>query len=169
MKKVNKRKSLRINGYDYSQPGKYFVTICTQNRLEILSQIYTEKRGTNNEEVLIKLYKFGKIVKEEIDHINNKYNNINIEKYVIMPNHIHLIIEIKEKTIITLNHLIMQFKSITTNRYIKEIKNKFEKKIWQRNYYEHIIRNEKEYLEIYEYIENNPLKWKEDIYNSKKI
>ena len=53
----------------------------------------------------------------------------------------------------------MEIKSITTNRYIKEIKRKFQKRIWQRNYYEHIIRNEKEYLKIYEYIDNNPLKW----------
>ena len=86
-----------------------------------------------------------------------------------MPNHIHLIIEIRAGTrpAPTINYLIMEIKSITTNRYIKEIKRKFQKRIWQRNYYEHIIRNEKEYLKIYEYIDNNPLKWEEDKYNRK--
>ena len=170
MKKINCRKTLRIKNYDYSQAGKYFITICTENRLEILSRIdINERRGRSCACPKIELYNYGKIIDEEIQKINKKYENIEIEKYVIMPNHIHLIIEIRAGTrpAPTINYLIMEIKSITTNRYIKEIKRKFQKRIWQRNYYEHIIRNEKEYLKIYEYIDNNPLKWEEDKYNRK--
>lgn len=167
------RRSIRIKEYDYSKEGMYFITICTQDRKKILSQIdivnedkINNCRGRSCACPEIKMYLFGKIVEEQILNINDMYSNIMVDKYVIMPNHIHMIIDIRAGTrpAPTLNDIIRDFKSITTLKYIKHIKKKFDKRIWQRNYYEHIIRNEKEYWQICEYIENNPLKWKFDQY-----
>ena len=109
----------------------------------------------------IELYKEGKIVKKHIENINNQ-KNIGIIQYIIMPNHIHFILEINtegspKSATPTVPKIINSFKSLVT----KEIGNT----IWQRNYYEHIIRNEKELIKIYEYIEYNHYKWDNDIYN----
>ena len=89
-----------------------------------------------------------------------------------MPNHVHFILQIIERVDTrptpTISDIICSFKSRTTNDIIKMVKqgkiNYFDAKIWQRNYYEHVIRNEKEYYKILEYIQNNPLKWEEDKY-----
>ena len=158
-----KRRSIRIKGYDYSKEGLYFITICTQNRRNILSKIKNEKcRGKapslpNN--TLI-----GNVIEKTIKYINAKYYNIDIEKYIIMPNHIHIIINIKGKDgALPLQDIIRIFKTYTTMKYYK-IYNVKEVKLWQRNYYEHVIRNEKEYWQICEYIENNPLNWNKDVY-----
>ena len=103
---------------------------------------------------------YGKIAEEEINNLKNRYKNISIDNYIIMPNHIHLIIKIKEKTNINVGDIICTYKSITTKRCNK--KNKIKgKQIWQRNYYEHVIRNEKEYYKILEYMNNNPIRWLE--------
>lgn len=115
----------------------------------------------------INLYKYGNVVKKYINSINNTYKDLNICNYVIMPNHIHFIVEIIEEDIsgssrtptptnAKIPFIISTFKRLTN----KESKIK----LWQRNYYEHIIRNEKEYLRILEYIEYNPLRWNKDIY-----
>lgn len=115
----------------------------------------------------INLYKYGDIVQKYINSINNTYQDLNICNYVIMPNHIHFIVEIIEEDIngssgtptptnAKIPFIISTFKRLTN----KESKIK----LWQRNYYEHIIRNEKEYLRTLEYIEYNPLRWNKDIY-----
>ena len=91
---------------------------------------------------------------------------ISLHSYVVMPNHFHAILEIKAKTEDKLGDMIGAFKSITTNRYmlgVRESKWKpFTKRLWQRNYYEHIIRNAASYRQLSEYIENNPVKWTDD-------
>lgn len=165
---IHKRKSIRLKEYDYSQEGYYFITICTQGRRKMLSEIKNENcRNGFYARPKITLYKFGKIIKDEIEKINEKYENIKINEYIIMPNHIHMIIEIRAGTrpAPTLNDIIRNFKSMTTLRYIKNIKKNFEKRVWQRNYYEHIIRNEKELYATIEYIKYNPINWDNDPLN----
>lgn len=120
-----------------------------------------------NDNPTIILYKIGKIVEKYINSINNIYKDLKICKYIIMPNHIHFIIEIIEKDISgspkdttptnqKIPFIISTFKRLT-NREVKL-------NLWQRNYYEHVIRNEKEYYGILEYIEYNPYNWKKDKY-----
>ena len=101
----------------------------------------------------------GKVVNENISILNDVYETVRVDKYVIMPNHIHLIIVIQSGR--------TQF-APTISRIIKQFKGKITKQvgfcIWQKSFYDHIIRDEKDYLRIWEYIENNPVKWAEDKY-----
>ena len=151
-----KRKKIRLKEYDYSTNGVYFITICTYKRKNILSQI------TSNG--ICELNIFGDIAVKYIENINEKYPNVFVDNYTIMPNHIHLLISINkygtEDPSPTIPHIISWFKYKLTSA-INEEKGKLEK-IFQRSYYDHVVRNENDYLEIYEYIINNPLKWKED-------
>lgn len=115
------------------------------------------------------------IIHKWLKETENKFENIKIDKYVIMPNHLHLIVFISERHIHTERHIgrslpgaIQFFKTMTTNEYIKGVKNNilpsFDKKLWQKSFYDHIIRDENDYLRILEYIENNPAKWEEDCF-----
>ena len=119
----------------------------------------------------IELTYAGKIIQDLYINLEKEFRNIKLHNYIIMPNHIHGIIEIKRADTgpaPTIGDIICSFKTRTTGYIIKEIKagkmEIFEKRFWQRNYYEHVIRNEKEYWKIYEYIENNPLNWNQDEY-----
>ena len=163
---VHHRKNIRIKDYDYSTENLYFVTICTQNRKEILGKIVGDISYPK-----MQLTEFGKFVEITYHKTINNYK-MKTHNYVIMPNHIHAIIEIRERAgtrpAPTICDVIRDIKSITTLEYIKAVKENrasaFNKRIWQRNYYEHIIRNEKEYLKTCEYIQNNILNWKYDEY-----
>ena len=182
-KKKCKRRSIRIKEYDYSQKGMYFITICTQNRRNILSTITVEA----DDHVRPELTPIGKIVENEIINTNKIRENVKINQYIIMPNHIHMIIEIYAVGAHCMRPLLfcfllgacnapLQQYNNGLNHVIKGLKGAVTKKakekcgylgrIWQRNYYEHIIRNEKEYWQIYKYIETNPIKWKYDPYYS---
>ena len=125
----------------------YFITICVKDRLEMLGEII----GDN-----IKLTKEGNIVKQNINKIEQIYKNTIIDEYVIMPNHIHILLLINYKSSVTISKIIKHFKTNIT----REI----EYSIWQKSFYEHIIRNEKEYLKIKEYIKNNVINWRKDKY-----
>lgn len=152
-----KRKPNRLKGFDYSTNGAYFVTICTKDRKCILSKIVGEGLCALPQN---KLTPIGIEVEKSIKYINNNYNNILIDKYIIMPNHIHLIVVLNSKSggrgNPPLQNVIGQFKSFTTKQYGKQL--------WQRSYHDHIIRDEKDYLNICEYINSNALKWKDDKY-----
>lgn len=154
-----KRKPTRLIGYDYSTPGAYFITICTQDRKELLSEIIVGDDAyivpQNN------LSKIGLICDKYISNINNKYENVTVDKYVIMPNHIHLIIFL---------HGTMRASSPTKNieTIIRSFKTMVTKEIgtsiWQRSYHDHIIRGEKDYRKIWKYIDTNPIKWESDCF-----
>ena len=150
--KVPQRKQIRLKEYDYSKKGYYFITICTKNREEILSKIVN---GSVKTDPYIILTKEGKIIEKELLNIENHLNNIKIDKYIIMPNHIHVIIKVVgaglDQPGIKISNLIGLYKGGVTR--------KLSKSIWQRNYYEYIIRNEKEYYKIIEYMKYNPIKW----------
>lgn len=153
--KYPERKNLRLKNYDYSEHGVYFITICIKDMKKILSEILYDINIVKGAKV--KLTEKGKIVENAIIYIE-KNKGIYVENYVIMPNHIHLLLfidgcENKKESIISILH---NFKSYTTHL--------FKESIWQRSYYDHIVRNEKEYKKIYDYIDNNPNKWKTDKY-----
>lgn len=141
------RKRIRLQYYDYSEENMYFITICIKDRLEILGKIIEEN---------IKLTKEGNIVKENINRIQKIYKNVIIDEYVIMPNHIHILLLINYKSNATISKIIKHFKTNIT----REI----EYSIWQKSFYEHVIRNEREYLQIKEYIKNNVINWRKDKY-----
>ena len=168
MQELPKRKQIRLRDYDYSQNGYYFVTICTQNRKCVLCEIVG---GGFHAAPNVELKHIGNEIQNTIQYINDNYNCVKIDNYVIMPNHIHLIIVLQNKEMgghgnpqmgghgnPPLQNVVGQLKSFTTKKY--------DNTLWQRGYYEHIIRNEQEYQKIYEYIENNPLKWADDKYYS---
>lgn len=146
--KLPTRKRLRIIEYDYSKEGMYFITICIKNRLELLGEI----KNIN----YMELTQEGIIVKESIKQIEKRYINVEIDEYVIMPNHIHMIVAVKNKTKVTISRMIKQYKGYVSNKVVYAI--------WQKSFYEHIIRNEKEYIKIKDYIKNNIRNWKEDRY-----
>jgi len=188
MAKLPRQKPLRLKKYNYSQPGWYFVTICTQNRKNMFGEIKNGQMVLNNIGLLVKKY-WNKLI--------DKFN-IELDKYIIMPNHIHGIIVINNNNNgrthgsapttgttssvgvdpcvdphPSLGKIIQWFKTMTTNQYIKNVKNNnwkpFNKRLWQRNYYEHIIRNKTELNKIREYVRLNAETWEKDRNNMEKI
>ena len=146
------RKPNRLKNYDYSSQGAYFITICTLDRKCILSHIVG---GDALIAPQTNLTHCGEIARKYIESMPG------IDKYVIMPNHIHLLIAIDgpmkaSAPTISVPNLIRSFKVLVS----KEI----GQSIWQRSYHDHIIRDEEDYLNHLRYIENNPIKWSEDNY-----
>ncbi len=152
-----KRKRTRLKEYNYSSPGAYFVTICVKNRKGLLSEIIVGEglcALPQNRLTLI-----GKETEKCINFINDNYANVKIDKYVIMPNHIHLIVILDDaggRGSPPLHTVIGRLKSYTTNKYGNTL--------WQRSYHDHIIRDEEEYLKIWEYIDTNAIKWENDCF-----
>lgn len=150
---LKRRKTIRIPGYDYRTPGAYFVTICTKDR----KKIFWSSDNYKCEEYLTEI---GKIVNNEIKKISTIYETIVIDKYCIMPNHIHMIIFIYSQEEIE--------KSPSISQIVKQFKGSITKqvgfKVWDKSFHDHIIRDEKGYNKIWEYIELNPLKWSIDCY-----
>jgi len=177
-----KRKIIRLKDFDYSQNAYYFITICTENRKHIFGEIINGEMALNHA---------GEMVEKAFLKLENEFPNMKLDKYVFMPNHFHVIIAIvgadsisarngtklaKERADMesapTIGNIIQSFKRHTTIEYIKGVKSRiyppFKNRIWQRGYYDHIIRNKQDYKEIYEYIQNNPLKWELDKYYNKE-
>lgn len=163
-----KRKPTRLKDYDYSKNGYYFITICTHNRKNILSNI-----NVGEVSPLPQLTPQGTIVNEYILSINEKYPSVKIDKYIIMPNHIHIIICIdnngrgnpngRENPSPTVSNVIGWLKYNATKQ-ISETSDTKDNIVFQRSFHDHIIRDENDYIRICEYIENNPLKWAEDCF-----
>lgn len=157
------RKRNRLNGYNYSRNGYYFITICTKDRQLLLCDI-----NNNN----VHLSDYGNIVNKYILSSNSAYTYLHIDNYVIMPNHIHFIINIEEnidyKKEMThqLNNNLTNVPSTVISKFVSTFKHLTIKEsgvnFWQRNYHDHIIRNEDEYIKIDNYINYNPNKWESD-------
>jgi putative transposase len=157
------RRSIRLKGYDYSQAGAYFITICVQHRQNRLGEI--------RDGVMIPS-PAGVMVAECWYALPQRFPNIELDVFTLMPNHLHgnlLILETglnAAQNPIVLGDIVGAFKSITTNQYIEGVKQKgwprFDKRLWQRDYYEHIIRNERSLNTIRAYIVNNPAHWQAD-------
>ena len=151
-----KRKPTRLKGYDYSQPGAYFITICTHNKEYVLSKIVGEGFHPLPQNTLTSIVKE---IKKSIQYINDNYIGVSINKYVIMPNHIHLIVLLDNSGghgNPPLQNIIGQLKSYTTNKYGHQL--------WQRSFHDHIIRDRYDYDKIWEYIDTNILKWELDCF-----
>lgn len=146
------RKKMRWKNFDYSNAGSYFITICTINKNKLLSNFIADKSF----KPILVLSDCGKIVDKNINNIRFCYNNVYIDNYVIMPNHIHLLIT--SNTNIYIPNLIRTFKTLSS----KEL----GKSIFQRSYHDHVIRNKQEYTQIWQYITDNPINWNKDVYFS---
>ena len=167
------RKTIRLTGHDYSQAGYYFITICTSDRRFLFG---TVKNGE------MFLSKTGVIVKTNIEDISNHFSKISVDKFVVMPNHLHLILVVLSDTVCCdadamygvptsadsacnltdkskqlVPRAIQQFKASASRQ--TRIPN-----IWQKKYHDHIIRDEDDYLNIWRYIDENPVIWEEDKY-----
>lgn len=154
---MQSRKELRLPEYDYSQNGYYFVTICTKDRKNVLWEAVGATCGRP------KLSIYGQIVEAEIIEFDNVYSGIKIDKYVIMPNHIHMIIAVESdegppQVAPTLSRMMKQFKG--------SVSKKAGVTLWQKSFYDHVIRNEEDYLAVWQYIETNPVKWELDQYHT---
>jgi REP element-mobilizing transposase RayT len=174
------RRSVRLKGYDYSLPGMYFVTICVQGNASRLGRIVDGEMHLTNE---------GRVVEGFWKKVPGKYANVFIDCFVVMPNHVHAIVEIREQDDVadpgrgevtspqkgggtpplqkvTLGQIIGYYKYQTTKQ-INQLLNIQGTSFWQRNYYEHIIRNERALEAIRSYILSNPLNWEHDLENPK--
>jgi REP element-mobilizing transposase RayT len=182
-KKRHHRRSIRLKGYDYSQPGLYFITICVRKMECLFGKIENEGMILND---------FGLIAHREWEKLTERFSNFELDVFQIMPNHMHGIILLKgvegEKGYIEegagvnparkggnlsgeigahkIGDIVGAYKSIVANECLKLFKlnyqDEFMGKLWHRDYYEHIIRNELSYQRISEYIVNNPKNWKKD-------
>lgn len=150
-----KRKTMRLKDFDYSSNCAYFITLCTSDRRCVLGKVIGENDVCPSN---IQLSVYGQIVDAAIQKIPQYYSDVAVDKYVIMPNHIHMILMIK-------NNGRTMF-APTVSRIIKQMKGYVSKKIgksvWQKSFYDHVIRNENDYLEIWQYIDSNPAKWTDD-------
>ncbi len=159
---MENRKKLRLAGYDYSQPGAYFITVCTKERHCILGTIHVgadDHIGPH-----IKLSSIGKIVEKHTATIPG------VAEYCIMPNHVHFILHISATNILQ----APMWSSAPTNTSVEKIVRTWKiliskelgRSIFQRSYYDHIVRSDQEHVKIQKYILENPAKWCEDRYYS---
>lgn len=166
-----KRRSIRLKNYDYSREGYYFVTICPQDRKCLFGDI------VNGE---MKINEMGKILNQAIQQTPIIRDNVKIDVFQIMPNHVHIILIITycgrgvmhyaptaqlKSPSQTLGSIIRGIKSITSKQ-IRIMMNNREFPVWQRNFYERIIHSEKELNQIRFYIQMNPSRWERDRNNA---
>ena len=177
---IHHRRSTRLSDYDYAQPGAYFITICTQGRICLFGDV---KDG----EIL--LNPLGRIAKECWMSLPQHFNRVSLDLVVVMPNHVHGIVRIAEDgrsrsrgtacrapTMERFSHpdrgslptIIRSFKSSATKR-INELRSTQGAQVWQRNYYDRVIRNERELDAIRQYLVDNPEKWPEDKENPQEV
>ena len=158
-----KRKNIRLKDYNYNMPGYYFITICTKDRRKLLCDIVgTDLLGGPK----VNLTPCGEAAEKQLRVMADFYDGIRLEKYVIMPNHVHMLIQIwdcENKP---------SERSTPTDTKISKFVGTFKRfcnkscgySIWQERSYDHVVRGEKDYTEIWKYIDNNPACWTEDCF-----
>jgi REP element-mobilizing transposase RayT len=176
------RRSIRLQGYDYSRNGAYFVTVCVQHRECLLGEIVDDEMRLNDA---------GRMVERWWVELGNKFPSVETDEFVVMPNHFHGIITIVGADLrvcpdrtgahigaplrhgplqrindAPLPEIVQWFKTMTTNEYIRTVKQHgwvpLPGRLWQRNYYERVIRTEEELRRIRQYITDNPSQWAHD-------
>lgn len=179
---VHRRRSIRLRGFDYSQPGAYFITVCTHQRAPLFGDVVNGAMVLNAA---------GVIVDTVWRDMPNHFPLVALGEYVVMPNHFHGIVHIVGEKPVgaplvgaldamgnvmgaptrgapTVGNVVGTFKSLATNAYIDGVNRAdwppFHGRLWQRNYYENIIRNEQAYAAIADYIYHNPQRWHDDVY-----
>lgn len=184
------RRSIRLKGYDYAQPGAYFVTICTQNRERLFGEIVGDEMQMNDA---------GRLVRSRWQELPARFPSVNLDTFVVMPNHLHAVIVLGDTLVFggpgaptrgaptppgvgafatvessasSLGTIVGAFKSLTTHDYVQQVKRSgwpsFHDRLWQRNYWEHIVRDENSLNRIREYISTNPLRWHLDPENPER-
>lgn len=152
-----KRKLNRLTEYDYSTPNTYFITICTGNRRNLF---WMDVGAVIDRPKNVPLTDLGIIVRQSVEDIPKHYPAISVDHYVIMPNHIHLLLQIHTDS----NGRSMIAPTIST--VVRLMKGTASKQagfsLWQKGFHDHVIRNDKDYQEVWNYIEGNPGKWAED-------
>ena len=144
------KKRRRLKDFDYSSNGAYFITFCTFDKV---NQFWTEDGFTNLQDIT--LSSFGKIMQTAIENIPSVYPNVSVDQYVIMPNHVHMILVLSDAQTSV---------PVIINQLKRNVTKQIGYSIFQRSYHDHIIRNQADYEKIWEYIEDNPRKWNEDTY-----
>ena len=169
------RRSIRLRGYDYAQSGAYFVTVVVQDRLCLLGDVVDQEMRTNET---------GEMVRRLWEGLPGRFPFIQLDAFVVMPNHVHGILVIDEsvgaplvgarcgasspprattRVAPILGAVIGAYKSLTTSAYIEGVNAgawpPFRKRLWQRNYYEHVVRNDASLAELRQYIVDNPARW----------
>ena len=169
------RKRNRLQGYDYSRQGAYFITVCTQNRAELFGHIV----GANCVRPpcvrpFTELSETGHTVKHEIETLSSIYPTVHVSAFVIMPNHVHMVIVIDSRDIDGRPQVNGRPQvAPTVSRIIKQWKGSITKRLgfspWQKSFHDHVIRNQHDYHRIAQYIENNPAQWQMDSLHPSKI
>ena len=166
---IHHRRSVRLPRYDYSQPGFYFVTVCTRNRECLFGRLENGEMWLSD---------IGHVVAESWKWLVDRYSYVTLDQWILMPNHLHGIIRIADdrrggsRTAPTryshgetkqkaLGSLIGAFKTVSTKK-INQMRNAPGSTVWQRNYYEHVVRSESSLNEIRNYIMTNPTNWRSD-------
>lgn len=157
-KNLPKRNVVRLRHLNYSEPGAYFITICTQNRRCILSEISV---GAGLAPPENRLTEYGRIAVRQIEMLESRFPSVAVDRYVVMPNHIHLLVCLRpyaggSRPAPTVSDIIRVFKSQTTRLC------KCGTKLFQRSFYDHVVRGEEDYQRIWQYIDTTPAKWAED-------
>ena len=171
---IHQRRSIRLKGYDYSQGGAYFVTIVAQGRLCLFGDVVDGEMRANDA---------GEMVWRVWDGMPGRFPSIEMDEFVVMPNHVHGVIIIRQSLgslvggqgdsgvqrdtgATTVGDVVGAFKSLTTVEYGRGVRKldwpPFDRRLWQRNYYERVIRDESEFSRVREYIANNPMEWEFD-------
>ena len=155
-----KRKLLRLPEFDYNSPGCYFITVCTKDKKPALGTVVVGTGLPDGPHIL--LTDFGKAAEKQLHLMADFYEDIRLDNYVIMPNHMHLLIKILPggplRTPVPTNSKISSFVGTFKRFCSKEIGSN----IWQSRSYDHIVRDEDDYFRIWDYISNNPARWTED-------
>ena len=157
---MKSRHTTRLPDYDYNTPGAYFLTICVENRKCLLSRIVGTGLLDGPD---IELLQYGKVAAKYINQLNDFYDNLSVESYVIMPNHIHILLRVLDEPARTpvptlQNSIISRFIS-TFKRFCNK---EYGKNIWQGRSYDHIIRDQADFDKHLQYIYENPFGWTKD-------
>ena len=155
------RKHPRLKQYDYSTAGAYFITICTQNHRCLLSRIVRSECA--DDPVKLRYSDYGKIAAEQFALLEKRFPSLTVDRYVIMPNHIHMILMLEAAEHGENSPTVMEIVCAYTSLVTRECKKcRPIDKLFQTSFYEHVIRGQKDYLETAEYIVNNPKQWEMD-------
>ncbi len=168
------RKNLRLDSWNYAAKSAYFITICTKNREHLFwdeeSALPYHRRGAQcAPAAAVPLNATGRLVRFAIQQIPSHYSTVSVDRFVIMPNHIHMILWIQQEEPSAGRTLCAP----TVSRIVKQLKGAVTKQlgysVWQRSFYDHILRNEDDYLLTVQYIDENPLKWELDPYHTPAV
>ena len=176
---MQQRRSIRLKDYDYATPGAYFVTVVTQRRLSLFGEIVDSEMRLNDA---------GRMVDDALANLQSFYDGVAVDTHIVMPNHVHILVVINDHvgaglvpalgfahagqpqrvapTRPSLADIVGRFKSWTANAYLRGVSDhawpRFDTRLWQRNYYERVIRNDAEFDSVRRYVTGNPAGWAND-------